>query len=147
MVYSRQLCLDLEEEAYLSLVCILKCLARSLFLAKAFLQPLKAQTKGLIVASCPGSTLLESLTSCVSESMSLSSSSSLMREGREGSSTWSRSSKRAGSRNWMSKEEKMDSGKWEVGGGGDRTSLRVDEVDDVFSGGRGGNGSRLEGGS
>jgi hypothetical protein len=47
----------------------------------------------------------------------------------------------------MSKEEKMDSGKWEVGGGGDRTELRVDEVDDVISSGRGGNGSRLEGGS
>jgi hypothetical protein len=100
------------------------------------------------VASCPGSTLLESLTSCVSESMSSSSSSSsLMREGKEGSSTWSRSSKRAGSRNWISKEEKMDSGKWEVGGGGDSRELRVEEVSDVLSWGRGGNGSRLEGGS
>jgi hypothetical protein len=83
------------------------------------------------VGSCPGSILLESLTSCVSGSMS--SSSSLMREGREGSSIWSRSSKRAGSSNWISKEEKIESGKCEVGGGGDRTELRVDEVDDVFS--------------
>jgi hypothetical protein len=41
----------------------------------------------------------------------------------------------------------MDWVKWEVGGGGDKTELSVDEVDDVFSWGRGGNGSRLEGGS
>ena len=98
------------------------------------------------MGSCPGSTLLESLTSCVSGSMS-SSSSSLMREGKEGSSIWSRSSKMAGSRNWISKEENMESGKWEVGGGGDRREFRVDDVDDVLSWGRGGNGSRLEGGS
>jgi len=141
-----------DGEAYRSLVWILKCLARSLFLANAFLQPLKAQTKGRIVGSCPGSTLLESLTSCVSElmsslSLSSSSSSSLMREGREGSSIWSRSSKRAGSRNWRSKEENMESGKWEVGGVGDMRELRVDEVEDVLRSGRGGNGSRLEGGS
>jgi len=80
-------------------------------------------------------------------SLSSSSSSSLMREGREGSSIWSRSLKRAGSRNWISKEEKIESGKWEVSGVGDRRELRVDEVEDVLRSGRGGNGSRLEGGS
>jgi len=56
-----------------------------------------------------------------------------MREGKEGSSIWSRSSKRAGSRNWISKEENMESAKWEVGGGGDRREFRVEEADDVFS--------------
>jgi len=57
-----------------------------------------------------------------------------MREGKEGSSIWSRSSKRAGSRNWISKEENIDSGKWEVGGGGgDRREFKVEEVDDVFN--------------
>jgi len=41
----------------------------------------------------------------------------------------------------------MESSKWEVGGRGDKTELRVDEVDEVLGVGRGGNGNRLEGGS
>jgi hypothetical protein len=65
--------------------------------------------------------------------ISSSASSASSRAGRSISveripSTSSRSSNRAGSRNEKSKEENVESGKWEVGGGGDKTEFRVDDV-------------------